>query len=463
MNSNEFNNQLDNLNRTAKLFLDQQEATSFEESHQKLRQYRLHAEYRANSAANQIGLLTLINTASRFALGGVTVSGDLNVPMQVPYPRFQTLGEAAIALGAAPAEPDMLIPTVIFGEGKKEDPERMIRAIATGWSGGIAPVSASLPNATRPAIAPAAILSGAMAAAEGFALLSGNEPIAGRRIAGMSLWEPERIHNWFSDDVVGPDLIALPSDFWLLGLGHLGQAFLWTILMSPYQNPEDVHVLLQDFDDITGSTISTSILSSADMVGVRKTRAMARILDDAGFRTTVLERRFDGNFKRLPDDPAVLICCVDNKKARKVMERPGFPLILEAGIGQTKDDFRSLRFHSFPAKRRAHDLWRDERQKSGEITNRYTELSSQGLDPCGLARLANTAVGAPFVGAVAGPVIFSQLLRALHGRSIHAAIDLDLKTVTSRRMIPKPSENSMRLGFVRPVTHAELGIQPMLS
>lgn len=60
----EFNNQLDNLNRTAKLFLDQEEAASFEEAQKKLHSYRLHAEYRMNNVSNQTALLTLINTAS---------------------------------------------------------------------------------------------------------------------------------------------------------------------------------------------------------------------------------------------------------------------------------------------------------------------------------------------------------------------------------------------------------------
>jgi hypothetical protein len=451
----QFSNQLDNLNRTAKLFLDREDATSFEESHQRLRQYRLHAEYRVNDMANQIALLTFINTASRFALGGVTVNGDLSVPLQVPYPRYRTLGEAIIALGGHIATCDGLVPTVIFGEGHRQDPERAIRVLAAGWSGGVAPANQPLSISSMPAIPAAAVLGGAMAAAEGFALLSGNEVVAGRRVAGISMWEPERIQGWYTDDFVGPVLSALPNEFWLLGLGHLGQAFLWTVLMSPYPDPGKVHILLQDFDDITGSTISTSILSASDMIGTRKTRAMARILEDSGFRTTILERRFDGNFKRLPDDPPVLICCVDNAKARKVMERPGFPLILEAGIGQTKDDFRSLRFHSFPAKRSAHDIWVDGRQNPGEVVNRYTTLRAQGLEACGLARLANTAVGAPFVGAVAGPVLFSQLLRTLHGRSVYAAIDLDLMNVSSRRMVPNSSEGAARLGFVRPVMQGE--------
>jgi hypothetical protein len=455
MNLDEFNNQLDNLNRTAKLFLDQQETASFEESNQKLRQYRLHATYRANSAANQTALLTLINTASRFALGGVTVSGDLNVPLQVPYPHYQTLGEAAIALGALPADPDVHIPTIIFGAGQQGDPERAIRVITTGWSGGIAPIDLSLPVSSKPAIAAAAVLSGAIAAAEGFSLLSGNEPVAGRRIVGMSLWESEKVHDWFTDDVVGPDLAALPSDFWLLGLGHLGQAFLWTLLMSPYRNPGEVHVLLQDFDDITGSTISTSILSTPDMVGVRKTRAMARILDAAGFRTTILERRFDGSLGRLPDDPAVLVCCVDNAKARKVMERPSFPLVLEAGIGRTKDDFRSLRFHSFPARRKAQDIWAVDHSGNQDAADRYKALSSKGVEACGLARLASTAVGAPFVGAVAGPVLYAQLLRVLHGRAAYAAMDLNLMTFANRRMFLNDVVKHVNPGFSEPLRSIE--------
>ena len=451
MNERQINQEIDNLNRTAKLFLDQGEADTFDESHELLRGYRLHADIRDNDVALQTALLTFINTASRFALGGVTVSGNLNSPLRVPLPGFQTVGDAVVALGGHPSDGAQDAPTVIFGAAHDQDPERAIKLVATGWAGGIAPAHMPLPISTKPAIAPAAVFAGAMAGAEGFSLLSGDSVMAGRRLTGLSLWEPERIHDWFSDDAIGPEVASLPDDFWLLGLGHLGQAFLWTVMVTPYRRPADVRVVLQDFDEITGSTISTSILSTPGMVDTLKTRAMSNLLEKRGFRTIIIERRFDGTIARKPDDPTVLICCVDNAPARKVIERARFPMVVEAGIGRAKRDFRSIRLHTFPANRSAQDIWMPYHSANIDtILTRYEVLASQGLDQCGLTRLANTAVGAPFVGAATGPLMYAQLLRILHGRSVHSAVDLDLTDLTRRRMVTNEVLGRVSLGFAEP-------------
>ena len=56
-------------------------------------------------------------------------------------------------------------------------------------------------------------------------------------------------------------------------------------------------------DVITPSTESTSVLSDASQVGVKKTRAMAVWAERRGFETVITERAFGLNSKRLSDDP----------------------------------------------------------------------------------------------------------------------------------------------------------------
>ena len=60
-----------------------------------------------------------------------------------------------------------------------------------------------------------------------------------------------------------PALQLLPSSLWLIGLGHLGQAYLWALGLLPYTQASSLRLVLQDIDIITPSTESTSILSEA--------------------------------------------------------------------------------------------------------------------------------------------------------------------------------------------------------
>src|SRR3546814_6067782 len=113
-----------------------------------------------------------------------------------------------------------------------------------------------------------------------------------------------RISDW-SSDVCSSDLL------WLIGLGHLGQAYLWALGLLPFAVPADVMLVLQDVDSITVSTESTSILTDATLIGVKKPRAMAEWAERRGFQTSIHERLFDADFRRRPDQRAVSLCGLD--------------------------------------------------------------------------------------------------------------------------------------------------------
>ncbi len=77
----------------------------------------------------------------------------------------------------------------------------------------------------------------------------------------------------------------------------------------------------------------------------------------------------------------------------------------------------------------------------------YQRLRERGVDECGLARLAGTAVGAPFVGTVAGVLMLGQILRLLHGDQVDAVVDLDLRALDARRAVPNASPLALNPGF----------------
>lgn len=439
---------LDGFNRLAKLDLDLGEAGDPEAAIARLNGYAAHitvgAEV-ADSAAHQIAVLTLVNILSRFALGGVTLSGVLDAPMLAPWPGPSLLA-AVEALGGAAGEPAGDCPTAVVGTADHVA-DRAIQLTFQGWRGGIVPAGAARLDEAR-GTAPSAVLAAAIGAAEIFAMLR-EEVAAGRRPLGLSIWRPDGDQDWSSPVSDGPPLLHLPTRLWILGLGHLGQAFLWSLAMCPYAERAEVSLVLQDMDDITGSTASTSILTMKAACG-RKTRDVARTLEAMGFSTVIIERPFGDQFKRRPEDPSVLICGVDNAHARSQLEAPGFPLIVEAGIGRSAQDFQAIRLHTFPSRRKAADLWKTgvvDANTSVAETAGYQRLRERGVDECGLARLAGTAVGAPFVGTVAGVLMLGQLLRLLHGDQVDAVIDLDLRALDARRAVPNANSLTLNPGF----------------
>ena len=131
--------------------------------------------------------------------------------------------------------------------------------------------------------------------------------------SGLSLWRQRR-KDWLTPDGDAPLLRYLPSNLWLIGLGHLGQAYLWALGLLPYPDLAGASLILQDTDLITPSTWSTSILTDTAMAGAMKTRAMASWAEQRGFGTRIHERLFDASFTRRDDEPAIALCGIDNAR-----------------------------------------------------------------------------------------------------------------------------------------------------
>ena len=435
----------DKLHRLVKYALDTGEAKTLAEAESLFQGYRLALtihESESRIPLQQATLLTAVALGRRVFLGGVSVEGDLDVPLNVPLPLRCRLHEAVTDLGGSVASPEDGTPTIVIGGGPR--PRRTgfhIRTAAAGWRGGILPVHSKLTPALGPPVPLAAMLSAGLAVNEAFLFVEGGRPAAGRRPIGLSLWRPDADINWLASYLDEPRIDYLPSRLWMIGLGHLGQAFLWGLGLLPYKDPGEFHIVLQDIDKITPSTESTSILSDANMAGKKKTRAMAAWAERRGFSTALHERRFDANFRRQDDEPAIALCGLDNALGRRALDQVGFDLVVEAGLGRGRQDFRTIRVHVLPEQARsAADIWKPvTSSETSEDRPAYQELlKRRELDRCGVALLAGKAVGAPFVGTVAATLALSQVLRLVHGKNPYQMIDLDLLSVDHRLAVPNP-------------------------
>ncbi|PZN95079.1 MAG: thiamine biosynthesis protein ThiF [Hyphomicrobiales bacterium] len=429
----------DSLHRLVKLAIDSGAAATVTEAQALFQGFRLAIDFSPDDPSDpveQATLLTAVALGRRVFLGGVAVTGALDTWGSTPMPLGSALAEAVKALGGKVGGNDAGAPTVVIGRRQDRRDGLAIRTAAAGWRGGLVPAHANLAPEPGPANPLAGMLAAALAINEAFLHVNGAKA-AGHRAVGLSLWRPGHDVDWLAGDPSEPALTYLPSKLWLIGLGHLGQAYLWALGLLPYGAPGDVKLVLQDVDAITVSTESTSILTDAAMVGVQKTRAMAAWAERRGFQASIQERLFDADFRRRPDEPVVALCGLDNAAGRRALDQVGFDMIVEAGLGRGHRDFRTLRLHTLPGPRPAADMWKaTEAGEKVEDRPAYAKLLADGvLDRCGMTLLAGKAVGAPFVGAVAATFALSEILRLLHGGRVHRLIDLDLLGVEHRTIV----------------------------
>jgi hypothetical protein len=425
------------LHRLVKQAMDSGQSSTVEEAEAMFRGYRLAFQIEnSQDAGHQAALLTGVALARRVFLGGVTVAGELDVPLAVPLPLGTTLRAAVQNLGASVGEAVAEgIPLISISRDPQPKSNGFhVRTVFAGWRGGIVPAHADTVLVGAEAMALSPMLAAALAVNEAYLFVRGDTGDAGRRHHGLSLWRPSAATDWLDKDHDGPILDYLPSRLWLIGLGHLGQAYLWALGLLPYPQPSDLELVLQDVDEITLSSESTSILSDDSLVGKRKTRAMAAWAERRGFTTAIYERLFDGNFQKQDGEPAIALCGLDNAIGRQPLDRVGFDFVVEAGLGRDHRNFQTMRIHTLPAKRSAAEIW-----KSSEVGERtedrsaYQALLDGGqLDQCGITLLAGKAVGAPFVGSAAACLVISEVLRLLHGGDVHQLIDVDLRSIDHR-------------------------------
>jgi hypothetical protein len=409
----------DSLHRTAKYFMDSGKAASQAEAMAMLSGFGLTVyvgDELVDSVAQQVALLSLINLGHRTLLGGVDVVGVPDGDNLTALTAAATLGEAIVALGGrCVATANVSWPVAVIGNATAPQmPGAGWRLTWSGWRGGVVPLRDDYRLADDDALALAPMVAAACLMTEVFSYHAGDHPMAGRRAVGLSLWAVDA--DW-REDVPEPAIGYLPSRLWMIGLGNLGQAYCWALAGLPYADRSTVELILQDFDTLATSNVSTSVLTFPDSVGSKKARMAAKWLERIGFTVSIEERRFGSWTKREVSEPGLALCGVDNALARAALEDAGFDLVVEAGLGAGPDSFRGISLHTFPGERAARDIWSGAAPPAVATTHMpaYAALAADGMDECGLAILASRTVGVPFVGLIAAAMVIGELLRRLHG------------------------------------------------
>jgi hypothetical protein len=427
----------DNLNRLA-LGIIEKNGCSYSDALKILVSLKLYVkcgEAIRRSVSLQAALLTIVNTGKRAFLGGVHVTMPNDVASIIPWPFSATLNAAVIDLGAVIVSEAEIGNNFAIHLGLQASiDDNSIEVICNGWVGGISNGIDKVNLNQDVDFALGGILGGAIAVSAVFMRQTNINSAACDNSTGISLWRPDLI--WTSKEAQGPQLRYLPKKAWLLGLGHLGQAYSWTLSMMPYSQPEDFKPLLQDFDRITDGNYSAGLLTDKQNTQPRKTRHCAEWLEAFGFEVTITERKYDSNTIRNNEEPYLALCGFDNAKSRLPLEESGFDLIVESAIGSGLSDFDSIITHTFPgANKKPSDIWVDE---TDDKINRVLLDAMQKevkKEECGVlvTSLASKAMSASFVGAVASALVISEVLRALNGGLRFESIVVRLRSLKNIR------------------------------
>ena len=395
--------------RLAKILVDSEDI-SFDEAQAKLRALTIEIVVggEATSPAAHAAILTAVSVASRTFVGGVRVTGAIDGPLNSALPLGTgSLAEAAMLAGASGFE-GYSSRRICVGTNRVPGEVWSVSPWWMGWKAGTAsPGEAWWDAGDNPL---SGIAAGALAVGAAF-------EVARSRCSELrckaDLW-PVRAGE------EAPNFIEsfLPGALWLVGLGNLGQAFLWALGALPYKNPGDVSLVVQDRDKVTEENWATSVLVKSETYGELKTKVAERWASAKGFDLRRIDRRLLASDRLDIDDPRLALSGVDKVEVRKLMAEVGFACIVDAGLGRTASDFDKYRVSVFDRVRRidTHFVGQTDEPLGGDIPDReaYQRLALE-IGPCGTAEIGGASVAAPYVSALAAAVAISRAVAIASG------------------------------------------------
>lgn len=255
--------------------------------------------------AGQAAILTAVATA-RKCFGRVELASADDAPLIAPLPCGTTLLEAAQQLGArVSVAPSAAASHTIRIGSAAESYGWNLSCWWDRWLSGTRALEDETLGKSRLALA--GVFAAAIAVRQVFACVLTGLDLPARDVS-VSLWTP-----WEPVDPVarGPARFDVPDKLWLVGLGHLGQAYVWNLCLMP-GNAKHLAVL-QDDQSISEENEGTSllVLPGGGEKSDRKTRISTRWLEACGWVTQMIERRHYGDIAITDDDPPYLLCGLD--------------------------------------------------------------------------------------------------------------------------------------------------------
>jgi hypothetical protein len=379
----------------------------------------LTADADAGMPWGQAALLTAAECGVRMFPGGVYLGSDFNDATVVgQFGRWPIRRHLELAGCRTMNAPEHAVGLHV-GAGR-----RRIQNGALCWADGWAGLVGIEAPADRPRGANeiGGVMAGAMGVGEVFRSAVLRDKLACRRTSRLSALSPG------CEDEDDIDLAYLPTAFWLLGLGNLGQAALWTIGLLPYSDPGLVSMFVQDTDKSELGNLAIQVLTKPGWIGRKKARNAALWAEERGFGTTIVENRFVEGTKRSADEPGLMLVGVDNLAARRAAADSNFDLVLDAGLGATASEIFDIRIHGFPGARSPARAWPEpDMQPEAPLDGALQELVDAGrIDRCGALTIAGRSLGVPSTAVAAAAIQVAQACRAIRDGSFFDLVDATL-------------------------------------
>lgn len=392
------------LNRTVKLALDDGRVASLAEAQALFEGFNLRIVVGSGfskAPAQEAAMLTLLTAAPKTFLGGVEIVGAVDERCTLAWFAKRTLAEVAQEAGArvgtspsAHAPRPSQAATIHVGDSVlTEGPSFVVSLQLSAVGFDICPHEPAHSERTAPVEVGVAAAGAALS--EAFAHVYRRSAMAGARRLSFRM----------------PGLAAVKrpdAPSWIVGLGHLGQAFLWTLALS--RAGDACVVKLTDFDNVSESSLSTCLMVKDADVGKLKVDVVGDRLSELGFTVQRDPGRLNLDGGPLDSGVGVAIVVVDNIALRRSLDRLKGVRIFEGGIGSGTEGFTRVQLHAFPGPRLARDVWAGEDPHASRVVDisapAYQALLKQSGDECGTTLLAGRSIATPFVGAFAGGVLF---------------------------------------------------------
>lgn len=403
----------------------------------------------ANTVSGQASLLTALATAKK-TFKHVTLVISADMPLIHSIPNAKTLCSAAeiFEVQVATETPTATTHSVIM-DGSISGVGFTVRCWWGCWCSGILPKWDTRPlgESWNPL---AGSFAGALAIREIFANILGRRESPRESI--ISLWEP-----WqkIEDADKGPTTVYVPKDMWIVGLGHLGQGFLWNVGMLPVHGER---IILQDYQHAGVENEATGLLTNSSSIGIHKTRVASEWVEKLGWSTELIERKFTDKTEVTVDDPSFVIAGLDSITPRKSILNAGFDYMIDAGVGHGPFDFELAQIRVF--KKGSESNWNNQ-SKAKDVdkilsTEAYEALAK--IDKCGAFALAEASVAVPFVGAAVGALSLAQVLRLTAMKETRALLQVELSAPdfnSSANINATPTTNlgGVALNFLEIVTN----------
>ncbi|MCX6238804.1 MAG: ThiF family adenylyltransferase [Bacteroidia bacterium] len=401
-----------------------------------------------NSYSKQVAFLTAVNIAHRVFLGGVNCLLPANTPnllkLESQYFNDLVSQNGGIITDKNPSRQaiKILIGIVCYDD-------QCIESASSGWRGGV-----NFNNQDRVVfpdsnnkISLGPIASASLACYYAFCKAYQLNSDGIDLTIGISLWNLNAAKEWFNDENDGPNNVYLPRNIWTLGLGHLGQAYLWTLGLMPFNIPNETLFLLQDADIVEPENIGSQVLCSEQNIGRPKTRACMIFLENLNFKTQIVEKPFiwgDSEQDWMKIYP-FLLNGVDNIKTRKSINKDSLKLFLDGATNGKFDLFDSFTMKNISnIEKNISMIWpKEEENDVIFLKNLYQKYEKTHL--CG--KLANIGISTPFVGLFGSTIIISELLRSLNQGIRYSIVTFQLRDLSSMEAIECGVYNKELLRF----------------